>query len=162
MRVYSLLWGTVYIQYLTEVSTPIYIYNYIWYKGASWDYFSSESLPLISWGGQQGLLGGNSPNRVPAPNSGNVTSRTPQKFGVRVALPGRRLLAEGGSVDHNSRWIVFRPRAFEGRPPLGKRVAHRITWCPPLLRRSVCQPCQCYRAQRSLASASISLFRPET
>ncbi len=53
------------------------------------------------------LPGGGSPNRVPAPHLGNVTSRTPQNFGVRVALPGQRLLAECGSADRHSRWIVF-------------------------------------------------------
>ncbi len=37
--------------------------------------------------------GGDSPNRVPAPHLGSVTSCTPQNVGVRVALPGQSLLA---------------------------------------------------------------------
>ncbi len=53
------------------------------------------------WTQAKELLVGSSPNRFPAPHSGNVTSHTPQKFGVRVALPGRRLLAEGGSADRH-------------------------------------------------------------
>ncbi len=37
-----------------------------------------------------GAAGQNSPDRVPAPHSRIVTSFTPQNFGVRMALPGRR------------------------------------------------------------------------
>ncbi len=133
----------------------------------------AQYLPLFvrgGWGGQEGLLGGSSPNRVPAPHSGSVTSRTTQNLGVRVALPGRRLLAEGGSADRHSHWIVFGlkcPTAqdFWGPGPLGKSGVHPVTWCPSLLsalRRSVCQPCQCSRVRRSPASASLSLFCPET
>ncbi len=72
----------------------IIIYH-IWYTGASWDIFSSEitrftSLPPRRLRWSAGAAGRSSPNRVPAPNSRNITSRTPQNFGVRVALLGKR------------------------------------------------------------------------
>ena len=53
---------------------------------------------------------------------------------------------------------------LRGQAPLGKSGIHRITRCPSLLsalRRSICQPCRCSRAQRSPASASLS-YCPET
>ncbi len=61
----------------------------------------------ITFIGGWGSGGRSSPNRVLAAHSGNVTSRNSQKFGVRVALPCQKLLAEGGSADCHSRWIVF-------------------------------------------------------
>ncbi len=69
--------------------------------------------------------GCSSPNRVPAPQSRNVTSRTPLNFRVRVAFPGRRRIS-GPSFSLDSlraktslcQW----PRAFEGRPLWGKAV----------------------------------------
>ncbi len=59
------------------------------------DIFLSEStmctsLPLRRLRWSTGAAGRSSPNRFPAPHSRNVPSRTPQNFGVRVALPGRR------------------------------------------------------------------------
>ncbi len=48
--------------------------------------------------------GRSSPNRVPALHSRNVTSRTPQNFGVRVVLPGRRWIW-GLSFSLDSLWL---------------------------------------------------------
>ncbi|KAI2660345.1 enzymatic polyprotein [Labeo rohita] len=48
----------------------------------------------------------------------------------------------------------------EGRPYWGKGVVHRILRCPSLLGalgRLACQPCRCFRAQRSPASPHLSL-----
>ncbi|KAI2652678.1 enzymatic polyprotein [Labeo rohita] len=48
----------------------------------------------------------------------------------------------------------------EGRPYWGKGVVHRILRCPSLLGalgRLACQPCWCFRAQRSPASPHLSL-----
>ncbi len=82
--------------YIYYVEKDIQLYIIYGIKGASWDIFSSESIMFISlplrrrlrW--SAGATGQSSPNRVPAPHSRNVTSRTPQNFGDRVALPGRR------------------------------------------------------------------------
>ncbi len=48
--------------------------------------------------------GRSSPNRIPAPHLRNVTSRTPQNFGVRMVLTGRRWIW-GLSFSLDSLWL---------------------------------------------------------
>ncbi len=138
-------------------------------------YFSSESTMFTSlpprrlrW--SAGAAGRSSPNRVPAPHSGMSLLVLPKGVGVRVALPGQRQIC-GSSFSKKKKKIVFGKNVLMpmaqgswGPAPLGKSGVHRIIRCPSLLsalRRLVCYPCQCSRAQRSPASASLSLFRPE-
>ncbi len=64
--------------------------------------FTSLPSRMLSW--SAGAAGRSSPNRVPAPHSRNVTSHTPQDFGVRVALSGRRRIC-GPSFLHDSPWL---------------------------------------------------------
>ncbi len=68
---------------------------YLWYTGASWDIFSSESTMFTSlhpmrlmW--SAGAAVWSSPNRVSAPQSRNVTFRTPAKF-VVILAPGPKM-----------------------------------------------------------------------
>ncbi len=121
---------------------------YIWYTVASWDIFSSErtiftSLPprRLRWSAE--AAGRSSHNRVPAPHSKNITSRTPQNVGVIVALPGRRQICrQSFSLDslRLERLDANGPGLLRAAP-LGKSGAHRITRCSSLLialRKSVC------------------------
>ncbi len=77
----------------------IYIYIYVCISQARAQCFTSLPLRRLRW--SAGAARRSCPYRVPAPHLGS-TSRTPQKFGVRVALPGRRLLAGEGSADCHS------------------------------------------------------------
>ncbi len=60
-----------------------------------------------------------SPNCVPAPYSGNVTSRT-RRIGVRVTLPGRRRIC--GSIVFGQNALMPMVQGLEGRPLWGRAV----------------------------------------
>ncbi len=92
----------VYIYISIYIYKYIYIYIYICVciSQARAQCFTSLPLRRLRWSAGAARRG--CPYRVPAPHLGSVTSRTPQKFGVRVALPGRRLLAGEGSADCHS------------------------------------------------------------
>ncbi len=118
------------------------IYNYILYMTykSLLGCFSSESTMFTSlpprrlrWSAW--AAGRSSPNCVPAPYSGNVTSRTRQNRSQSDA-PGPKT---------DLRIDSLRPERPDAGPwgpaPLGKSGVHRITRCPSLLsalRRSVC------------------------
>ncbi len=86
--------------------------------------FSSESTMFTSlpprrlrW--SAGAAGRSSPNCVPAPYSGNVTSRT-RRIGVRVTLPGRRRIC--GSIVFGQNALMPMVQGLEGRPLWGRAV----------------------------------------
>ncbi len=96
------------------------------------------SLPPRRLRRSAGAAGRSSPNCVPAPYSGNVTSRTHQNQSQSDA-PGPKTDLRIDSLRPE------RPDANgpgpKGPAPLGKSGVHRITRCPSLLsalRRSVC------------------------
>ncbi len=158
----SYIYIYIYILYIEKERYTIICY--IRYTGASLDIFLSEStmctsLPLRRLRWSTGTAGRSSPNRVPAPHSRNVTSRTPQNFGVRVALPGRRRIC----------WLSFSLDSLQlERPdangpgllraaPLGKSGVHCITRCPSLLSALSANPAsvpECSGLQRALLSVS--------
>ncbi len=116
--------------------------------------FTSLPPRRLRW--SAGAAGRSSPNRVPAPHSRNVTSRIPQNFGVRVALPGRRQICEPSFSLDSLR--LERPDAYgPGLLRAGTSGEERCTPHHMVIISPQYQSCQCSRAQRSPASASLSL-----
>ncbi len=119
------------------IHTYIYIYIYIYiycreiytiilymiYRSLL-GYFSSESTMFTSlpprrlrWSAW--AAGRSSPNCVPAPYSGNVTSRT-RRIGVRMMRPGRRRIC--GSIVFGQNALMPMIQGLEGRPLWGRAV----------------------------------------
>ncbi len=79
--------------------------------------FTSLPPRRLRW--SAGAAGRSSPNCVPAPYSGNVTSRT-RRIGVRVTLPGRRRIC--GSIVYGQNALMPMVQGLEGRPLWGRAV----------------------------------------
>ncbi len=93
-------------------------------------YFSSESTMFTSlpprrlkWSAW--AAGRSSPNCVPAPYSGNVTSRTRQNR-VRVTRPGRRRIC--GSIVFGQNALMPMVQGLEGQPLWGKAVVPLVDY----------------------------------
>ncbi len=115
----------------------------------------------ISWGGQLGLLGGAAPIVFQLLIRG-MSLLVLARIGVRVTLPGRRRIYASIVFDQNA--LMPMVQGLEGRPLWGRAVytalhGARLSSVPSGDQSA--KPCQCSRAQRSLASASLSLFRTE-
>ncbi|KAI2644882.1 Isoleucine--tRNA ligase [Labeo rohita] len=89
-----------------------------------------------------------------------------EKTLVLVSGPGAGRLGSGHEWPPCPWSVEQSPSSFEmladlrGQALLGKSVVHRILRCPSLLGalgRLACQPCRCFRAQRSPASPHLSL-----
>ncbi len=137
---YTHIYIYIYI-YIVEEYIQLYIL-YMTYKSLL-GYFSSESTMFTSlpprrlrWSAW--AAGRSSPNCVPAPYSGNVTSRTRQNRSQSDA-PGPKTDLRIDSLRPERPDATFQD--LWGQAPLGKSGLHRITRCPSLLsalRRSVC------------------------